>query len=77
MTSNDRPATEAQGQPSQITGQTGQQGSGQVPPLQPNGTSHQQEQGGPQVIRIAHQTMEPVVMLQMNTDGGCTCLVIT
>uniref|UniRef100_A0A8C2HRY4 BCL2-associated athanogene 6 n=1 Tax=Cyprinus carpio TaxID=7962 RepID=A0A8C2HRY4_CYPCA len=33
-------------------------------------TSNQQNaQPGPRVIRISHQTMEPVVMMQMNIDG--------
>ncbi|XP_078146530.1 large proline-rich protein BAG6 isoform X2 [Centroberyx gerrardi] len=69
MTSNGRPAAEGQAQPSQAPGQSDQQGQGQAPPLQPNGTNQQQGQGGPRVIRITHQTMEPVVMMQMNIDG--------
>ncbi|XP_029918892.1 large proline-rich protein BAG6 [Myripristis murdjan] len=69
MTSNGRPAAEGQAQPSQATGQSDQQGQGRAPPLQPNGTNQQQGQGGPRVIRITHQTMEPVVMMQMNIDG--------
>ncbi|XP_056154160.1 large proline-rich protein BAG6 [Lampris incognitus] len=71
MTSNGRAVAEAQFQPSQTTGQSDQQGHGQVPAPQPNGIIQQsgQAQGGPRVIRITHQTMEPVVMMQMNIDG--------
>ncbi|KAJ3609838.1 hypothetical protein NHX12_024346 [Muraenolepis orangiensis] len=75
MTANGRPAAEGQAQPSNAAGQPGQQGTGQAPPPQPNGatTNNQmpggQGQGGPRVIRITHQTMEPVVMMQMNIDG--------
>uniref|UniRef100_A0A667XJG9 Large proline-rich protein BAG6 n=1 Tax=Myripristis murdjan TaxID=586833 RepID=A0A667XJG9_9TELE len=75
MTSNGRPAAEGQAQPSQATGQSDQQGQGRAPPLQPNGTNQQQGQGGPRVIRITHQTMEPVVMMQMNIDGRCVSLL--
>lgn len=71
MTSNGREAAEGQRPPSHGTGQSDQQATGQAPPLQSNGTSHQQGQGGPRVIRITHQTMEPVVMMQMNIDGMC------
>uniref|UniRef100_A0A4W6FFL8 Large proline-rich protein BAG6 n=1 Tax=Lates calcarifer TaxID=8187 RepID=A0A4W6FFL8_LATCA len=69
MASNGRQATEGQRQPSQGHSQSDQQAADQVPPLQSNGTTHQQGQGGPRVIRITHQTMEPVVMMQMNIDG--------
>ncbi|XP_044191422.1 large proline-rich protein BAG6 isoform X1 [Thunnus albacares] len=69
MTSNGRPTAEGHRQPSQATGQPDQQAPGQAPPLQSNGTTHHQGQGGPRVIRITHQTMEPVVMMQMNIDG--------
>ncbi|CAK6978925.1 large proline-rich protein BAG6 [Scomber scombrus] len=69
MTSNGRPTPEGQRQPSQATGQPDNQASGQTPPLQSNGTTHHQGQGGPRVIRITHQTMEPVVMMQMNIDA--------
>lgn len=69
MTSNGRQAAEGQRQPSQGTSQSDQQASGQAPPLQSNGATNQQDQGGPRVIRITHQTMEPVVMMQMNIDG--------
>ncbi|XP_070777328.1 large proline-rich protein BAG6 [Enoplosus armatus] len=69
MTSNGRQAAEGQRQPSQGAGQSDQQATGQAPPLQSNGTTHQQGPGGPRVIRITHQTMEPVVMMQMNIDG--------
>uniref|UniRef100_A0A672Z3A2 Large proline-rich protein BAG6 n=1 Tax=Sphaeramia orbicularis TaxID=375764 RepID=A0A672Z3A2_9TELE len=70
MTSNARSAVDGQRQPSQTSGQSDQPAPGQAPPLQSNGTSHQQGQGGPRVIRITHQTMEPVVMMQMNIDAG-------
>uniref|UniRef100_A0A8P4JXE6 Large proline-rich protein BAG6 n=1 Tax=Dicentrarchus labrax TaxID=13489 RepID=A0A8P4JXE6_DICLA len=69
MTSNGRQAAEGQRQPSAGAGQSDQQVSGQAPSLQSNGTTHQQGQGGPRMIRITHQTMEPVVMMQMNIDG--------
>ncbi|XP_042362396.1 LOW QUALITY PROTEIN: large proline-rich protein BAG6 [Plectropomus leopardus] len=69
MTSNGREAAEGQRQPSHTAGQSDQQAPGQALPLQSNGTNQQQGQGGPRVIRITHQTMEPVVMMQMNLDG--------
>ncbi|XP_039977739.1 large proline-rich protein BAG6 [Xiphias gladius] len=69
MTSNGRQAVEGQRQPSQGTGQSVQQATDQAPPIQSNRTTSQQGQGGPRVIRITHQTMEPVVMMQMNIDG--------
>ncbi|KAM7372710.1 hypothetical protein PAMP_007613 [Pampus punctatissimus] len=69
MTSSERLTAEGQRQLSQATGQPDQQAPGQAPPLQSNGTTHHQGQGGPRVIRITHQTMEPVVMMQMNIDG--------
>ncbi|KAI3358379.1 hypothetical protein L3Q82_014694, partial [Scortum barcoo] len=69
VTSNGRQAAEGQPQPSEGTGRSDQQAMGQTPPLQSNRTTHQQGQGGPRVIRITHQTMEPVVMMQMNIDG--------
>ncbi|XP_030596195.1 large proline-rich protein BAG6 isoform X2 [Archocentrus centrarchus] len=65
MTSNGRQAADGQRQPFQDAGQSDQQATGQALPLQANGTN----QGGPRVIRITHQTMEPVVMMQMNMDG--------
>ena len=74
MTSNGRPTAEGQRQPSLATGQPDQQTPGQAPPLQTNGTTHHQGQGGPRVIRITHQTMEPVVMMQMNIDGMCAAM---
>ncbi|XP_034748907.1 large proline-rich protein BAG6 isoform X2 [Etheostoma cragini] len=49
-----------------------QQATRHAPPLQSHGTSHHQGQGGPRVIRITHQTMEPVFMMQMNIDGETT-----
>ncbi|XP_070702255.1 large proline-rich protein BAG6 isoform X2 [Pempheris klunzingeri] len=69
VASNGRQAAEGQNQPSQGAGQSEQQATGQAPSLQSNGTTHQQAPGGPRVIRITHQTMEPVVMMQMNIDG--------
>lgn len=67
MTSNGRQATDGQQQTFQGTDQSDQQATGQTLPLQANGTNR----GGPRVIRITHQTMEPVVMMQMNIDGTC------
>ncbi|XP_041933610.1 large proline-rich protein BAG6 isoform X1 [Alosa sapidissima] len=73
MTSNGRHATEGQPQSTQPTGQSDQQNQGQSPPTQPNATNQQgQPQAGPRVIRITHQTMEPVVMMQMNLDDSGT-----
>ncbi|KAA8586281.1 hypothetical protein FQN60_007850 [Etheostoma spectabile] len=46
-----------------------QQATGHAPPLQSHGTSHHQGQGGPRVIRLTHQTMEPVVAGQPNNTG--------
>lgn len=59
----------ADGQP-QSTGQSDQQGQGPMPASQPGPANQQGGQPGPRVIRISHQTMEPVVMMQMNIDGG-------
>lgn len=73
MTSNGR-QTEGQHQSPQGAGQSDQQATGQTPPLQSNGATPQQGQGGPRVIRITHQTMEPVVMMQMNIDGMCAAM---
>ncbi|XP_055749721.1 large proline-rich protein BAG6-like isoform X2 [Salvelinus fontinalis] len=66
MTSNGRHAAEGWAQPSQAPGQS----EGQAPLPQPNAANQQpiQGQGAPHVIRITHQTMEPVVMMQMNLD---------
>lgn len=66
MTSNGRQAAEGQRPPSHVPGLSDEQASGEA---QSNGAMHQQGQGGPRVIRITHQTMEPVVMMQMNIDG--------
>uniref|UniRef100_A0A9J7X2F9 BCL2-associated athanogene 6 n=2 Tax=Cyprinus carpio TaxID=7962 RepID=A0A9J7X2F9_CYPCA len=66
MSANGRPA--ADGQP-QSTGQSDQQGQGPTPAGQPGPANQQNAQPGPRVIRISHQTMEPVVMMQMNIDG--------
>ncbi|XP_048057229.1 large proline-rich protein BAG6 isoform X2 [Megalobrama amblycephala] len=70
MTSNSRQTSEGQGQPSQPSNQSEPQG--QAPPTPPNGASQQtgHGQGTPRVIRITHQTMEPVVMMQMNLDDS-------
>lgn len=72
MTSNSRQTSEGQAQPSQPSNQSEPQG--QAPPPPPNGASQQtgHGQGTPRVIRITHQTMEPVVMMQMNLDGMST-----
>uniref|UniRef100_A0A9J7XXR1 BCL2-associated athanogene 6 n=2 Tax=Cyprinus carpio TaxID=7962 RepID=A0A9J7XXR1_CYPCA len=67
MSANGRPA--ADGQP-QSTGQSDQQGQGPAPASQTGPANQQSGQPGPRVIRISHQTMEPVVMMQMNIDGG-------
>lgn len=64
MTSNGRVS-----HPPQTAAQTEQLTQRQSPPSASNGTNQQQGQGGPRVIRITHQTMEPVVMMQMNIDG--------
>ncbi|XP_062342976.1 large proline-rich protein BAG6 isoform X1 [Osmerus eperlanus] len=69
MTSNGRQAAEGQAQPPQAGGQPDQPGQGQAPPPQQYGVNQQAGQGAPRVIRITHQTMEPVVMMQMNIDG--------
>uniref|UniRef100_A0A672MEE9 BCL2-associated athanogene 6 n=1 Tax=Sinocyclocheilus grahami TaxID=75366 RepID=A0A672MEE9_SINGR len=75
MSANGRPA--ADGQP-QSTGQSDQQGQGPTPASQTGPANQQSGQPGPRVIRISHQTLEPVVMMQMNIDGGVfilyTCL---
>lgn len=69
MTANSRQTSEGQAQTSQPNNQSEPQG--QAPPPPPNGASQQtgHGQGTPRVIRITHQTMEPVVMMQMNLDG--------
>lgn len=67
MSANGRPS--ADGQP-QSTGQSDQQGQVPTPASQPGPANQQAGQPGPRVIRISHQTMEPVVMMQMNIDGG-------
>uniref|UniRef100_A0A672R074 Large proline-rich protein BAG6 n=1 Tax=Sinocyclocheilus grahami TaxID=75366 RepID=A0A672R074_SINGR len=70
MTANSRQTSEGQAQPSQPSNQSEPQG--QAPPPPPNGASQQtgHGQGTPRVIRITHQTMEPVVMMQMNLDDS-------
>ncbi|XP_043073518.1 large proline-rich protein BAG6 isoform X4 [Puntigrus tetrazona] len=70
MTANSRQTSDGQAQTSQPSNQSEPQGQAPPPPP-PNGTSQQtgHGQGTPRVIRITHQTMEPVVMMQMNLDG--------
>uniref|UniRef100_A0A3Q3FA93 BCL2 associated athanogene 6, like n=1 Tax=Labrus bergylta TaxID=56723 RepID=A0A3Q3FA93_9LABR len=68
MTSNGRQA--AEGPPSHAAGQSDQQAAGQAAPPPSNVTNPQAGAGGPRVIRITHQTMEPVVMMQMNIDAA-------
>lgn len=70
MTANSRQTSEGQAQTSQPNNQSEPQG--QAPPPPPNGASQQtgHGQGTPRVIRITHQTMEPVVMMQMNLDDS-------
>ncbi|XP_007249451.3 large proline-rich protein BAG6 isoform X5 [Astyanax mexicanus] len=70
MTSNGRQAGEGQPPASQPSGQAEEQGRAQAPPSPPNGANQQPGQGTPRVIRITHQTMEPVVMMQMNLDDS-------
>ncbi|XP_066515204.1 large proline-rich protein BAG6 isoform X2 [Hoplias malabaricus] len=65
MSANGRPTAESQ---SQATGQTEQQGQGPTPNPQPGMVNQPAGQPGPRVIRISHQTMEPVVMMQINID---------
>ncbi|XP_052472302.1 large proline-rich protein BAG6-like isoform X1 [Carassius gibelio] len=67
MSANGRPA--ADGQP-QSTGQSDQQGQGPTPASQTGPANQQSGPPGPRVIRISHQTMEPVVMMQMNIDDS-------
>lgn len=69
MTSNGRQAGEGQPQPSQPSGQSEEQDQSQAPSAHPSGASQTTGQGTPRVIRITHQTMEPVVMMHMNLDG--------
>ncbi|KAI7801145.1 large proline-rich protein BAG6, partial [Triplophysa rosa] len=66
MSNNGRPAD---GQP-QSTGQSDQQGQGQTPGSQPGSANQPGGQPGPRVIRISHQNMEPMVMMQMNIDDS-------
>ncbi|XP_047460724.1 large proline-rich protein BAG6 [Mugil cephalus] len=65
MTSNGRQTAEGQRHPSLGVAQSEQHVIGQAPSFQAQNLG----QGGPRVIRITHQTMEPVVMMQMNLDG--------
>lgn len=76
MTSNGRQTSESQARPSQPTGQSEQQG--QAPPSPSAGANQQtgHGQGTPRVIRITHQTIEPVVMMQMNLDGTSSCFSV-
>uniref|UniRef100_A0A673NJ42 BCL2-associated athanogene 6 n=1 Tax=Sinocyclocheilus rhinocerous TaxID=307959 RepID=A0A673NJ42_9TELE len=67
MSANGRPVADDQ---PQSTGQSDQQGQGPTPAAQPGPANQQSAQPGPRVIRISHQTMEPVVMMQMNIDDS-------
>lgn len=67
MSANGRPQAESH---PQSADQSEQQGQGQTPTSQPGMANQQTGQPGPRVIRISHQTMEPVVMMQINIDGG-------
>lgn len=71
MTSNGRQTGEGQPQTSQPSGQPEEQdqAQAQAPSAHSNGAGQPSGQGTPRVIRITHQTMEPVVMMQMNLDG--------
>ncbi|XP_061097567.1 large proline-rich protein BAG6 [Conger conger] len=72
MTANGRQTAQDQSQSTQSADQSEQQGQEQVPPPQPASANQQPGQGhtGPRMIRISHQTMEPVVMMQMNLDDS-------
>ena len=61
--------TSSNGGATQTPGQSELLASGHAPPPSSNGTNQQPGQGAPRVIRITHQTMEPVVMMQMNIDS--------
>uniref|UniRef100_A0A4W4E947 BCL2-associated athanogene 6 n=1 Tax=Electrophorus electricus TaxID=8005 RepID=A0A4W4E947_ELEEL len=67
MSANGRPAAESH---PQSGGQSEQPGQGQTPTPQPGMANQQVGQPGPRVIRISHQTTEPLVMMQFNIDGG-------
>ncbi|XP_026790684.3 large proline-rich protein BAG6 [Pangasianodon hypophthalmus] len=67
MSTNGRPQAESHSQPAD---QSEQQGQGQTPTPQPGMANQQTGQPGPRVIRISHQTMEPVVMMQINIDDN-------
>lgn len=71
MTSSGRQGAEGQSQSPPASGQSEQPTQGQAPPQQSASANGQPGQGqsAPRVIRITHQTMEPVVMMQMNLDG--------
>ncbi|XP_057210322.1 large proline-rich protein BAG6 isoform X3 [Triplophysa rosa] len=69
MTSNGRQTSESQAQPSQPTGLSEQQGQAPPPPSPGANQQTAHGQGTPRVIRITHQTIEPVVMMQMNLDA--------
>uniref|UniRef100_A0AAY4DJT8 Large proline-rich protein BAG6 n=1 Tax=Denticeps clupeoides TaxID=299321 RepID=A0AAY4DJT8_9TELE len=75
MTSNGRQAAEGQSQTSSSGSPSEQAGQGQGPSQAPNGAGQPgQGPGTPRVIRITHQTMEPVVMMQMNLDSVYICV---
>lgn len=67
MSANGRPPAESHPQPAD---QSEQQGQGHTPTPLPGRANQQTGQPGPRLIRISHQTMEPVVMMQINIDGG-------
>ncbi|TRY66665.1 hypothetical protein DNTS_007999 [Danionella cerebrum] len=65
LASNRRPSSDGPTHPSESSNQSDQQVQ-----TAPNGSSQPTThgQGTPRLIRITHQTMEPVVMMQMNLD---------
>uniref|UniRef100_A0A4W4E7Q9 BCL2-associated athanogene 6 n=1 Tax=Electrophorus electricus TaxID=8005 RepID=A0A4W4E7Q9_ELEEL len=67
MSANGRPAAESH---PQSGGQSEQPGQGQTPTPQPGMANQQVGQPGPRVIRISHQTTEPLVMMQFNIDDA-------
>ncbi|KAM9468542.1 large proline-rich protein BAG6 isoform 2-T2 [Clarias gariepinus] len=67
MSANGRPPAESQPQPADPSEQ---QGQGPTPTPQPGMANPQTGQPGPRVIRISHQTMEPMVMMQINIDDN-------
>ncbi|KAJ8290161.1 hypothetical protein GJAV_G00009440 [Gymnothorax javanicus] len=72
MTTNGRQAAQDESQSNQSTDQSEHQGQEQVSPQQSASANQHPGQGhpGPRMIRISHQTVEPVVMMQMNLDDS-------